>query len=103
MDSSLENDHGDCHPESVETAWHHCKEIFSASSISEAWSSFKEMTETLPAWALVVAVVSLITLIANAWVIPVLVTIGCGMTAVHYTVKHAMRQALRDHDSQQQR
>jgi hypothetical protein len=100
MESTFENDHSDPTPQSLKNARHHFQEMFSAASRSDAWNSFKKMIDALPAWALVVAVVSVITLVANAWVVPVVAVVGCGMAGVFYTVKYAVRQALREHDSQ---
>ena len=99
MESTFEDDHSDPTPQSLKDAHHHWKAFISASSRTEAWSSFKKMLDALPAWAMVVSIVSVITLVANTWVIPVVVTVGCGMTAIYFTVKHAMRQALREHES----
>lgn len=99
MESTFENDQSSSTPESLREAHRHGKNVFSASSTTEAWNSFKKMLDALPAWAMVVAIVSIITLVANTWVIPVVVTVGCGMTAIYFTVKHAMRQALREHES----
>ena len=103
MESTFENDHGDptpqSPPQSLKDSHQHWKAFISASSRTEAWSSFKKMLDALPVWAMVVSIVSVITLVANTWVIPVVVTVGCGMTAIYFTVKHAMRQALHEHDS----
>ncbi len=99
MNSTIEPSGNDSVPNSVSDAWLYAKKTLSADSVAEAWSHFKKMLDALPPWALGIGIVSLISVIANAWVIPILVTVGCTMAAVFYTVKHAVRQALREHDS----
>lgn len=103
MDSTMEQNGSETVPHSVSEAWRHAKQTLTAASLDDGWRNFKKMLEALPPWALVVAIVSVISVVANPWVIPILVTVGCGMAAVFYTVKHAVRQALREHDSQRPR
>ncbi len=79
---------------------HHFRDVFNAGSGSEAWASFKTASEAMPAWAIIFAVVLVITVVANSWVVPVVATVGCTTAAVYFTVKHAVREALREHDSQ---
>jgi hypothetical protein len=100
MESTFEKDQSDPTPQSLRDARQHFQDLFTASSTSEAWSSFKKMIDALPAWALVVGIVSVITLLANIWVVPIVVSVGVGMAAVYFTVKHAVREALREHDKQ---
>ena len=101
MDSTIENHNGDSTPQSVKASWQYCKEIWSASSSSEAWRSFQRMMEALPAWALVVIVLGVFALMINSWIILVPLAAGCFFTVTYMTVKHAIRAALREHDSQQ--
>jgi len=103
MDSTIDNDNGDSTPQSVQASWQHCKEVWSASSSSEAWASFKKMMEALPPWALVVTVIGVFALMTNAWIILVPLAAGGFLTAMYFTVKHAIRAALREHDAEQRR
>ena len=100
MESTIEKEQNDPTPQSLRDARHHFQDLFTASSTSDAWSSFKKMIDALPAWALIIGIVSVITLLANVWVVPIVVSVGIGMAGVFYTVKHAVRQALREHDRQ---
>ena len=100
MESTFEHDHSDPAPQSLGDARQHFRDLFTARSVADAWSSFKKMIDAMPVWALIVAIVSAITLLANLWVVPIVVAVGVGMSAVFYTVKHAVRQALREHDRQ---
>ena len=57
MESTIENHSEEVTPQSLHAAWQHFKEVWSASSGSQAWSSFKKMVEALPVWALVLGVI----------------------------------------------
>ncbi len=98
----MQNQGSDSVRQSVRDAWRYCKEIPGASSISEGWTTFTKTFEATPAWALVVAVVVGLTLVANAWIVPMLMISGGVLAATYYTVKHAVRTALREHESQRQ-
>ena len=103
MESTMESHNGDATPQSVEASWQYCKEVLSASSTSDAWRSFKKMMEALPAWALVVvAIVGVFALITNAGIVLVPLAVGSFLAGIYVTVKHAVRAALREHDSQRQ-
>ena len=100
MESTMESHRSDATPQSVRASWQYCKEVLSASSTSDAWRSFKKMIEALPAWALVVVVVGVFALITNAWIVIVPLAVGSVLAGVYFTVKHAVRAALREHDTQ---
>jgi hypothetical protein len=100
MESTIESHNGDATPQSVQASWRYCKEVLSASSASDAWRSFKRMMEALPAWAIVVVIVGVFALITNAWIVLVPLATGSVLAATYFTVKHAVRAALREHDSQ---
>jgi hypothetical protein len=97
---SMESCNGNASTQSVQASWQYCKEILSASSTSDAWKAFKKMIEALPAWALVVGVIGVFALITNPWIVLVPVAAGSVLAGVYFTVKHAVRAALREHDSQ---
>ncbi len=99
MDSTMENQNADSVPQSVAAAWQRCKEILAAGSFSEAWNSFKQMVEVMPVWALVLTIVIGLTLVTNAWIVPALMIGGGVVIGTFYTVKYAVREALREHDS----
>ena len=100
MESTMETHNGDATPQSVQASWQYCKEVLSASSTSDAWRSFKKMMEALPAWALVVVIVGVFALMTNAWIVLVPLAAGSVLAGIYFTVKHAVRAALREHDSQ---
>lgn len=102
MESTMESHSGDATPQSVQASWQYGKEVLSASSASDAWRSFKKMFEALPVWALVVVVVGLLAVMTNAWMIVLPLAAGCVLAGAYFTVKHAVRAALREHDSQRQ-
>jgi hypothetical protein len=102
MESTMESHNGDATPQSVQASWQYCKEVLSASSTSDAWRSFKKMMEALPAWALVVVIVGVFALMTNAWIVLVPLAAGSVLAGIYFTVKHAVRAALREHDSQRQ-
>lgn len=102
MESTMESHNGDATPQSVQASWQYCKEVLSASSASDAWRSFKKMMEALPAWALVVVIVGVFVLMTNAWIVLVPLAAGSVLAGIYFTVKHAVRTALREHDSQRQ-
>ena len=100
MESTMESQNGDATPQSVQASWQYCKEVLSASSTSDAWRSFKKMMAALPAWALVVVIVGVFALMTNAWIVLVPLAAGSVLAGIYFTVKHAVRAALREHDSQ---
>jgi hypothetical protein len=100
MESTMESHNADATPQSVQASWQYCKEVLSASSTSDAWRSFKKMMEALPAWALVVVIVGVFALMTNAWIVLVPLAAGSVLAGIYFTVKHAVRAALREHDSQ---
>lgn len=100
MESTVESCNGNATTQSVQASWQYCKEILSASSTSDARKSFQNMMGALPAWALVVGVVGVFALITNAWIVLVPMAAGSFLAGIYFTVKHAVRAALREHDSQ---
>ncbi len=101
MDTTLENQAVDTETESpsLKSSWRYCKQIWTASTRSEAWSSFKKMLETMPIWGFAVIAVAAVVLAANSWLIVVPVLAGGVLGAVYLTVKHAVRSALREHEA----
>ena len=104
MDSTFENFHSDATPQSVKASWRYFKKLGSASTRSEAWSYLKKSIETLPTWALIMGVVGLVVLVRQsgdrhgASRCP-----RAALAAVYMTVKHAVKEALREHDREQRR
>ena len=98
METVIESSNHETPRQSVKEAWRHLKKIWSAASVSEAWNSFKQMLEALPAWAMVVGAVALFAMITNPAAILALLFSGLFLAAIYLTVKHAVRAALREHD-----
>ena len=98
MDSAYENYSNEPTPQSLTSAWEYGKEIWSASSTTEAWDSFKKMVDATPVWALVVGVVAAVTVIANPWIVVMAVAAAGLLASMFYTTKYAVRRALIEHD-----
>ncbi len=103
MDTTFEDFHSEAKPQSVKASWRYFKKLGSASTKSEAWSYLKKSIETLPTWALIVGVVGLVVLVANPAIVMVPLAAGAALAAVYMTVKHAVKEALREHDREQLR
>ena len=101
MDSTFEKQTVDSAPQSVEDAWQHGKQIFSSSTTSEAWGSFKKMFEALPIWALVAVILVVMTLVTAPWIVVAPLAAGGLLTAVYFTAKHGARAGMREHESDQ--
>lgn len=100
MDSTFEHQQsGETSPQSLEASWQHGKELWSAKSTSDALTSLKKMFESTPIWAIVAGVLVVATFVTNPW-ITLVPAAGGLLVAVHYTAKHAVQSALREHESE---
>ena len=103
MDTAFESPHGDGRPQSVKSSWRYFRKMLSSSTRSEAWSYFKKSFEALPTWAIVVGIIGLLVLVANPAIILVPVATAGVLAAIYVTVKHAVKEALREHDREMRR
>ena len=101
MDTTFENQVVDKESPSLKASWRHCKQIWSASTRSEAWQSFKKMLETMPIWGFAVIAIAAVILAANSWLIVVPLLAGGFLRHVYLTVKQAVSGRLREHDAAQ--
>ena len=98
MESAFESHHDVAGSEPAKSTWEYGKELFSSTSTRDAWESFKNLVESLPTWALVVAVLAVVTLVANPWLIAFGMAAAALLTASYFTTKHAIRTAMEEHD-----
>jgi hypothetical protein len=85
---------------SLESFWEYARELWRAETGAAAWSSFKKLIVALPSWALAAAIVALLALLTNAGFLFVPVAAAVLLVAIFFTVKRAVLNALREHDSQ---
>lgn len=101
METTFDNPERIATSQSVDASWRYFKKVWTASSRSEAWSYLKRSIEALPTWALVVGIVGLLALVANPVILLLPLAAGASLAAIYFTVKHAVRAALREHDRAQ--
>ena len=82
---------------SLKDSWHHCQQIFSASSFAAGWKSLTHAIEALPLWALILGAGLAAIVVFDSALLVVPVTAGLGLLAVYYTVKRAVQDGLRNH------
>lgn len=90
----------DSAPPSAGNSWQYAKDLWSSASGAEAWKSFRNLITTLPGWAIVVLIVGVLGLLANSQVVVFPLAAGAFLTAMYFTIKHAILSALREFDSQ---
>ena len=99
MDVAMDDYQNEPKQQSVEQAWDHSRDFWSARSASDAWTTFKNVIGALPSWALVALVVVLFGLLANSTVIVYPLAAAAFLGATFVTVKRAVLSALREYDS----
>lgn len=80
---------------SLKDSWHHCQQIFSASSFASGWKSLTHAIEALPLWALILGAGLAAIVVFDSSLLVVPVAAGLGLLAVYYTVKRAVEDGLR--------
>ena len=86
--------------DSVGVSWQHAQELWKSDSATDAWQSLKSVVRTLPGWALALLVVATFGILANSGIILIPLAAGGFLAATYFTVKQAIRSALREHDSE---
>ena len=82
---------------SIKASWKHCKEIFSASSFAAGWEALKNAVDALPLWALVTIATLSAILVFDSSLLVVPIAAGVGLLCAYFTVKRAVKDALREH------
>ena len=102
MDSAIDDHRHEATPPSLRAAWQYGKQVWKASSHSDAWLSFQKMMEAMPVWALVVFIAGALATLAHAWLVVIPLAAIAFLMATFVTVKRAMLSALREHDARHQ-
>ena len=81
---------------SLKRSWRHCKELLSASTLSEAWQSILTVIDALPVWALVLSLVLATLFVFDGSILFVALAVGAFLGAVYATVKRAVIDGLKE-------
>ena len=82
----------------LRASWQRVQDLFSASSPAEAWQAFKLLVDALPGWAFVVIILVAALFAMERTIVLIPLAIVGALAALYFTVKFALRAALRERD-----